>query len=109
MPVGFEKNASPSSIMPAAYKSSTATMSQLFAQRYLRERTFAPRFKRLARSIAQLATACDHCLACGTRESPGILMDKDAILPRRDVVLGFNGAWGFGPPDLTSPALGAAA
>jgi len=36
-------------------------------------------------------------------------MDEDAILPSRDVVLGFNGAWGFAPADLTSPALAAAA
>jgi hypothetical protein len=36
-------------------------------------------------------------------------MHEDAISPGRDVVLGFNGAWGFAPADLTSPALAAAA
>jgi hypothetical protein len=36
-------------------------------------------------------------------------MDEDAISPSRDVVLGFNGAWGFARADLTSPALAAAA
>jgi ketosteroid isomerase-like protein len=39
----------------------------------------------------------------------GILMNEDEILPSRDVVLGFNGALGFAPADLTSPALAAAA
>jgi hypothetical protein len=33
----------------------------------------------------------------------------DAVMSGRDVVLGFNGAWGFAPADLTSPALAAAA
>src|SRR5215470_17850750 len=45
--------------------------------------------------------------------APGIrqgnLMSDDTISPSRDVVLGFNGAWGFAPADLTSPALAAAA
>jgi hypothetical protein len=36
-------------------------------------------------------------------------MDEDAISRSRDVVLGFNGAWGFAPADLTSPALAGAA
>ena len=36
-------------------------------------------------------------------------MDEDAISPSRDVVLGFNGAWGFARADLTSPAVAAAA
>jgi ketosteroid isomerase-like protein len=36
-------------------------------------------------------------------------MDEDAISPGRDVVLGFNAAWGFAPADLTSPALAGAA
>ena len=36
-------------------------------------------------------------------------MPEDAISPSRDVVLGFNGAWGFAPADLTSPALAGAA
>ncbi|HEX7995201.1 MAG TPA: hypothetical protein VF506_14860, partial [Streptosporangiaceae bacterium] len=36
-------------------------------------------------------------------------MNEDAIVPGEDVVLGFNGAWGFAPADLTSPALAGAA
>jgi hypothetical protein len=36
-------------------------------------------------------------------------MHEDATFPGRDVVLGFNGAWGFAAADLTSPALAAAA
>jgi hypothetical protein len=36
-------------------------------------------------------------------------MNEDAIVPGDDVVLGFNGAWGFAPADLTSPALAGAA
>ena len=39
----------------------------------------------------------------------GDLMPEDAIPLSRDVVLGFDAAWGFAPADQTSPALAAAA
>src|SRR5262249_42584323 len=48
-------------------------------------------------------------LPAGPGIRQGVLMNEDEILPSRDVVLGFNGAVGFAPADLTSPALAAAA
>jgi hypothetical protein len=36
-------------------------------------------------------------------------MSEDAGLNSRDVVLGFDSAWGFAPADQTSPVLAGAA
>src|SRR6516225_6252477 len=36
-------------------------------------------------------------------------MGEDGALTSRDVVLGFDAAWGFAPADQTSPALAGAA
>jgi hypothetical protein len=83
---------------------------QLFAQRYLNERTLAARFGQLARVHCPIGD-CLRPLSCSRHPEirQGILMNEDAIMPGQDVVLGFNGAWGFAPADLTSPALAGAA